>query len=115
MPEPEIEGFDYLLEILFSIGPFRGELPLEEANFEAWERRRGIELEPWEAETVIELSKAYMSEMYAAKELSALCPWERGQSIWKYVMDQKHKKAEAERKQKEPDGNRKRHRNSPPG
>lgn len=112
---PELEAGMYLIDVLFKIGPIRGEMPLVEADLEPWERRRGVELCPWQADLILDMSKAYMSEMYAAKEISALAPWPKARGIWKYVMDEKHKKSEADRKEKEPDGTRKRHRNPPKG
>lgn len=111
---PELEGFDYIVEILFSLGPTRGELPLSECDFDSWERRRGIDLEPWEAETIVDLSKAYIGEAHAAKDMTALAPWPKARSMWKYVMDKKHEQTKAAQKEKEPDGPRKRHRNPPP-
>lgn len=116
VPMPDLTAGEYLLDILFYIGPVRGELPLSEDDFDSWERRRGIELEPWEAEQLVQLSRAYMSEMQSARSISALAPWPKAQKMWKYVMDQKHAKEQAERKDKEqePNGNRKRHRNSAP-
>ena len=103
--------------MLFQVGPFRGELPLCEADLEPWERRREIELLPWQAELVVSLSKAYMAEMHEAKELSALCPWPKGRKMWKYVMDKKHERHQAEQKEKEQlaNGSHQRHRNSPKG
>lgn len=114
VPMPDLTAGEYLLDILFYIGPVRGELPLSEDDFDSWERRRGIELEPWEAEQLVHLSRAYMNEMQEARSISALAPWPKAQKMWKYVTDQKHAKQQAEQKEKEPDGNRKRHRNPPP-
>ena len=113
---PDLIAGEYLLDILFYLGPVRGEMPLSEDDFDSWERRRGIELEPWEAEQLVHLSKTYMHEMHDARNISALAPWPKARKMWKYVMDQKHTKEQAERKEKEhqPDGNRKRHRNSAP-
>lgn len=112
---PDLTAGEYLLDILFYLGPIRGELPLCENDFDSWERRRGIELEPWEAEQLVQLSKAYMSEINDARSTSALAPWPKARKMWKYVMDQKHAKEQARKdKEQEPDGNRKRHRNSAP-
>lgn len=105
----------YLIDLLFKVGPIRGEMPLVDENLEPWERRRGLKLSPWQADLVLDMSKAYMSEMHMAKDISALCPWPKARNMWKYVMDEKHKKTQAESKEKEPHGTRKRHRNPPPG
>lgn len=119
---PDIDGLDYLTDILFEIGPIRGELPLAEENFDSWERRRGIELEPWEAQMIVELSREYMGEMHAAKDMSAISPWPEGRKVWMHVTSKKaeeqdaaRRQVEAKRKQKEADGPSKRHRNPPKG
>lgn len=112
LPTPEVPAGMHLVGILFQLGPIRGELPLCEGDLESWERRRGIELAPWQAELIVSLSQAYMTEMHAAKSPSALCPWTLGRNVWKYVMDKKH---EQQPKEQAPDGNRKRRRNPPPG
>lgn len=119
IPTPDVETGMHLVEILFQIGPIRGELPLCEFDLESWERRRGIELSPWQAELIVELSKAYLTEMHAARSWSALCPWPKGRNMWKLVQDRKHaKKAQEEAAKpqtKEPHGSRQRYRNPPPG
>lgn len=112
---PDLDGLDYLTDILFEIGPIRGELPLAEENFDSWERRRGIELEPWEAQMIVELSKEYMGEMHTAKDMSALAPWPKARPMWMHVTGKLQEQKQADQKKKEPDGTRKRHRNPPPG
>lgn len=112
---PELEAGLYLVDVLFKVGPIRGEMPLLEADLEPWERRRGVELTPWQADMVLDMSKTYMSQMHAAREVSALSPWPKAHRMWKYVMDKKHEQKQAEQKEKEPDGTRKRHRNPPKG
>ena len=90
VPAPKVEDGQFFLELLFQIGPFRGELPLSEADLEPWERRREIELLPWQAELIVEMSKAYMEEMHRAKDISALCPWPPGRKMWMHVTSAKH-------------------------
>lgn len=117
VPAPEVKDGQYLIDILFQLGPFRGDLPLSEADLEPWERRREIELLPWQAELIVDMSKAYLGEMHSSREWSALCPWPKGRKMWKYVMDKKHERSTAEKrdKEKEPHGTGKRHRNPPAG
>lgn len=98
---PDLQAGMYLVDLLFKVGPIRGEMTLVEADLEPWERRRGVTLHPWQADMVLDMSKTYMSQMHAAREVSAMSPWPKARSMWKYVMDEKHKKAEAERKTKE--------------
>lgn len=115
VPMPEVDAGMFLIDLLFQVGPIKGEMPLTEGDLEPWERRRGIELSPWQAELVVEMSQAYMKHMHAGKEISALSPWPKSMKMWQYVMEQKHAKQQSEQKEKEPDGTRKRHRNPPKG
>lgn len=92
-------------------------MPLCEADLVAWEQRRGVELEPWEADIVIDMAQAYMQAAHDAKHISAISPWPPGQRAYKMAMDLKQEKQSAEQRKKEqaPDGNRKRRRDPPPG
>lgn len=90
VPAPKITAGQFLIDILFQVGPFRGELPLCEGDLEPWERRREIDLLPWQAELIVEMSKAYMDEMHKAKDVSALCPWPPGVKMWMHVTSKKN-------------------------
>lgn len=116
-PTPPVDGGEYLLDVLFRVGPIKGDMSITEGDLEPWERRRGIELTPWQAELLVDLSQAYMHESHLARDWSALCPWPKGRNIWKYVMDEKHKRQQAEENLKEQprDGSSKRRRNPSPG
>lgn len=85
---PRISGGEYLIETLFAVGPVRAEGPLYEEHLQAWERRRGIELAPWEADLLLDLSRAYLTEMHDAREWATLPPWPPAVKMWKYVRDQ---------------------------
>jgi hypothetical protein len=85
---PDVAEAHYLVDILFKVGPVRSEGPVYEENLQAWETRRGIELQPWQADLILEMSQAYFSEMHAAREPNALAPWPPARSAWKYVRDQ---------------------------
>lgn len=108
---PQVDHGQYLLDVLFDVGPVRGEGPLYEEHLEPWERRRGVELHPWEADMVLDLSRAYLTEMHAAREWNALPCWPPAVKMWKYVRDQLNgagmKKA-LQDPAKEKHGNRKR-------
>lgn len=114
VPMPDIEAGMYLIDLLFKVGPVRGEMPLVESDLEPWERRRGVELAPWQADTVLDMSQAYLRQMHVAREPSALSPWPKARNMWKYVCDKKHEQKQAEQKEKEPHGSHKRHRNPSP-
>lgn len=85
---PHVPEGQYLLEILFKVGPIRGEGPVYEEHLQAWERRRGIELAPWQADLVLDLSQAYLVESHNARDYNALPPWPPARNMWKYVRDQ---------------------------
>lgn len=119
VPVPEIDAGKYLVDLLFTIGPVKGETYLCEADLEPWERRRGVQLQPWQAELVVDLSKAYMMQMHRSRESSAICPWPPGQRAWKMAQDKKfqaarQKEAETEAKEPPANGRSKRHRNPSP-
>lgn len=109
---PDISGGQYLIEVLFTVGPVRGEGPLYEEHLQAWERRRGVELAPWEADLVLDLSRSYLTEMHAAREWNALPAWPPARKMWKYVRDQLNgagmKAALKDPVKEKPHGNRKR-------
>lgn len=85
---PSVPEGQYLIEVLFKVGPVRGEGPVYEENLQAWEARRGIELQPWQADLILEMSQAYLSEMHAAREPNAVAPWPPARNAWKHVRDQ---------------------------
>jgi hypothetical protein len=87
IPSPPPPDAMYLVDILFSVGPTRGDGPLYEEHLQPWEARRGIELDPWQADIILELSRDYLSEMHAAREYNALPPWPPARNMWKYVRD----------------------------
>jgi hypothetical protein len=114
VPMPQLEVGMYLLDVLFRVGPVRNETALTEGDLEPWERRRGIELAPWQADLILDLSKAYFTEMHAARNRNALCPWATGRGMWKYVTEHIGDfLAALDRPVKEKNGNRQRHRNPP--
>lgn len=119
VPVPEVDAGKYLADILFTVGPVKGESYLCEGDLEPWERRRGVELAPWQAELIVDLSKAFLMEMHRAKESSAICPWPLGQNAWRMAQDRKfqaarQKEAETEAQETPANGRSKRHRNPSP-
>lgn len=119
VPEPDLNGGGYLVEVLFQIGPAHGEAPLAERDLEPWERRRGIMLEPWEADALVGMSQSYLAESYSARTQSALPPWPGAVKMWRYVCDKINAPKLDENlatpvTDKGPHGTRKRHRNPAP-
>lgn len=110
-----------LIAALFEVGPVGYDGFVTWQELRSWQEVIGIELEPWEACAIVEMSKAFFTQQRLSTSPACLCPWPKGQAMWQYVsgkLQEKHKEAEEALKksrEKEPDGNRKRHRNSPPG
>lgn len=88
LPLPPLNAGQYLVDVLFRVGPVDKEAPINEAALEVWERRRGIALSPWEADTLVDMSRAYLAEMYAARQWAAMPPYPPAVKMWKYVRDQ---------------------------
>lgn len=85
---PDVREGAYLIDILFKVGPIRGEGPIYEEHLQAWEARRGIELTPWQADLLMGLSQDYLTASHAARDWSALPAWPPARKMWKYVRDQ---------------------------
>lgn len=109
-----------LVAALFDVGPVMADSYITWQELESWQNVTGVDLDPWEASTIIDLSKTYFRQREEAKSFAALCPWPKGRNIWKYVQDEKQKKDREqestrlkESKEKASDGPRKRHRNPP--
>jgi hypothetical protein len=67
---------EYLTDWLFEIGPGGGmDGPLGWQEMAAWEHLTGIELDPWEARTLRELSAEYLHERQEARKPDRLPPY----------------------------------------
>lgn len=115
IPMPEVDGV-HLVEILFKVGPVKAETSISEADLEPYERRRGIELAPWQADLLVRMSQAYLSEMHAAQKHDAPPPWPEAVKMWQYVRNSVAERSWDKLEKREPsNGSRKRHRNPPSG
>lgn len=118
VPAPVVVEGMYLVDILFKVGPVRGDGPIYEQDLQPWEQRRGIELQPWQADLLLGLSRDYLAEMHRARDWNALPPWPPARNMWKYVRDQLNGPGMREALKdpvKEKHGNRQRRGNSPAG
>lgn len=116
VPTPDISDGHYLTSILFKVGPSSHESPVSYMELESWQRQHGIELAPWQVDLIIDMSKAYLSETYAARHIGALCPWPLGVKVWMHVTTKKYEQSKSkEPKEPQHNGSRKRHRNPPTG
>lgn len=108
VPAPDIGAGKFLVGILFQVGPTKAEGPLEESALEPWEKRRGIELKPWQADAILAMSRAYLAESHAAGQWNAIPPWPPAVRMWQWVQGKKaatQRAAELE-KEKMRNGNR---------
>lgn len=92
IPQPEIEAGQHLIDALFKIGPSHTDEPLNEGDLEPYERRRGIEFEPWQAELLVEMSKAYLHETHQARNPGAECPWDEMKETWHRIRNARTEK-----------------------
>lgn len=73
---PPLEAGEYLIELLFEIGPVKhtgmGAVGIDEADIMAWQLNQDLRLQPWEARTLRVLSREYASMLVDASSPS--CP-----------------------------------------
>lgn len=76
MPEPG--PAEYLLDIFFDVGPVlytpMGEAPFGYDQLVAWQSCSGVQLTPWEARILRDLSLAYAGEKALAADPRAAAP-----------------------------------------
>jgi hypothetical protein len=87
---PQTHGGEFLLDYLWSIGPSTftgmGAAPISYSELLAWQQMSGIDLSPWEAETLRAMSRAYVGESQRA--LARDCPPPFGDSPYNPNADQ---------------------------
>lgn len=75
---PDVEA-EYLLGYLFEVGPTllsgMGEAPLTHEELAAWQRNTGIELNTWEARTLLRLSREHMLQSQRSTKSNCEAPW----------------------------------------
>lgn len=73
---PEISAAGYLVQYLFDIGPTlaggMGDAPLTHSEVRAFMENTGISLQPWEAQALRTLSRAYVAE--SSRATDPACP-----------------------------------------
>lgn len=78
--ERGLEG-EYLLDALFSVGPtdWRGgeESPIAWSELAGYMRATGAITEPWEAEAVMDMSRAYFRAKREGKDIHCIAPVDR--------------------------------------
>jgi hypothetical protein len=82
---PQIDVAGYLVDYLFELGPVKAESAIEPPDLPGWEYVLGVEFEPWEMRTLIQLSRAYHSESYEAKDWTREPPYRGAANQWRKV------------------------------
>jgi len=77
---PHVEAGTHLLEILFEVGPAKpsgmgGQVGIDEIDLVAWQYNQGVNLTPWEAKTIRNLSKDYAYMLGQASDAHFPPPW----------------------------------------
>lgn len=90
---PPVDWGQYLIDYLWKFGPTKKDWPLGAEDLVAWEHLLGIEWEPFESETLIALSKAYLGESHSATKREAPCPWPEYEKAWRWARNQKAERA----------------------
>lgn len=76
---PVDEAAMYLVGYLWDIGASMpvgmGTAPIDSQRLVLWQQETGIELQPWEAQGLRRLSRAYVAESAAAEEFECPPPW----------------------------------------
>lgn len=84
---PDLPGTDafYLVQYLLDLGPTvasgMGAAPVGYVEIDAWQRALGIELAPWEAQTLRALSVEYLAMSHRASAHDCAAPYVEGSLI----------------------------------
>ncbi|MEH6775538.1 MAG: hypothetical protein V7668_16560 [Cereibacter changlensis] len=77
---PELDGGQYLVDAMFRLGPTRsagmGEAPADWPEIDAFARATGRISEPWEAEALFDMCRAYHAAREAGTDPLAMSPAE---------------------------------------
>jgi hypothetical protein len=75
---PDLIGFDHVIQWLSVVGPVMpvadGIAPVTYQEIESWQRQSGVELTPWEVETLRRLSCEYVTGVQTYKGEKVACP-----------------------------------------
>lgn len=79
LPFPPVRAGEYLAEYLTDAGPVSaggmGVAPLSYSEIDAWARTTATPLQPWEAQMLRRLSRAYAASLRASEDAGCLPPW----------------------------------------
>lgn len=74
-----------MLDYLFEFGPTKGDGPLEPQDVKGIEYVLGVKFMPWEKRLLLQLSREYRAESFAATKGDTPPPWEGAAKQWKYT------------------------------
>lgn len=81
---PELDAGEYLVDAMFRLSPARqtgmGEVPSGWPEIDAFARQTGRISEPWEAETLFAMCRAYTTERAAGADPTEVAPVDRKDS-----------------------------------
>lgn len=76
---PPLSCGELLIAYLFEVGPIAaggmGPVAIDWVQIDAWQRRVGLDLPPWQSRLLIRLSGDYLSEWMAASDDTRPAPW----------------------------------------
>lgn len=82
---PSIQAAGYLVDYLFELGPVKAQSAIEPQDLPGWEYVLGVEFQPWEMRVLLQLSRAYHSESFEAKDWHRDPPYRGVANYWKKV------------------------------
>lgn len=82
----------YLVNWLMEVGPVgsggMGPVPIGWADIQTWQTLTAVDLDPWEARTLVRLSRDFVAEMERAKDPACTAPHSTGLTNEQAVTDQ---------------------------
>ena len=91
---PELEAGQHMIEYFFAVGPSLGDGAITHAELQCYQSNMGIELSPWECETLRRMSIDYINQSHKAKEINCKAPWQPEENnIDKYLAAMRAKEA----------------------
>lgn len=74
-PNPAPHIFDWLIEVGLTEAAGMGAAPISSGELAAWQANTCVQLAPWEARLIRQLSKAYLAESRIAESETCPPPW----------------------------------------
>ncbi len=79
VPDMPVCGAEYLVGYLWEVGPTMvggmGEAPLSHGEIAAWQMNSGVELQPWEARFLRNLSREYLGQSQRSEKPDCPAPY----------------------------------------